>query len=78
MMTSLNKPYCFACTVFISLLAMLLPMIVSVQVWNESFDSGNSIALADITTGSGPLTSINAAHIAQFDAVEMFCLSIPD
>lgn len=77
-MTSPHKYHCLINTAIIFLLAMLLPIVAAAQNWNESFDSGDMIATADVTIGAGPLTSIMGAHIAQFDPTDMYCVSIPD
>ena len=60
------------------LFVLWMPLVAAAQNWNESFDAGQTIALADITSGANPLTSITGALIAQWDATDMYCIAIQD
>ncbi len=47
------------------------------QVWNEAGDAGDLPATAQVTTGSGPLTTING-NLASPTDVDMYCVHVTD
>jgi hypothetical protein len=53
------------------------PDAVSLTIWNEVGDAGELPGIAQITTGSGPLTQINGALVGSGSPrVDMFAISI--
>ncbi len=77
-MTILSKIHKAAFGTFFSVVVIILPVVCWAQTWTESGDAGDMIATANVTSGVGPLMSINGVHVSDLDPTDMYCISIPD
>lgn len=57
--------------------ALLMACSAAAQTWNETGDAGNLPASAQITAGSGALTTING-NLASASDVDMYCIRVVD